>query len=198
MRAASRRASASIWPNELTLGLLGREPGDDFELAALLIHGHLQARLPCRSSPSHAPTSPRSWSCQLVEPPIELVELARDLLFLGEHAPLDGLDLRSRRRACCSSSVRDFELVLLQLAARRPRRRVSASRSAASTMRRAVCWASPRSAVDDELVQEEANESAMTATTESKSRIPSLISALWVPRRPGAGWTAKVIQKSAP
>src|SRR5262249_50521602 len=77
---------------QLALGFLGGEAGDRLELAPLLVERHRQSAflLADRLRP---PAELALLRERLVEPPLELVELARELLFLGEHALLDLLDL---------------------------------------------------------------------------------------------------------
>src|SRR5262249_2273558 len=77
---------------QLALGFLGGETGDRLGLAPLLGAGRREAPF-LLADRLLAPGDLALLRDRVVEPPLELVELARELLFLREHALLDLLDL---------------------------------------------------------------------------------------------------------
>src|SRR5262249_60188818 len=77
---------------ELALGLVGGEAGDRLELAPLLVERHREPAF-LLADRFFATGELALLRERLVEPPLELVELARELFFLREHALLDLLDL---------------------------------------------------------------------------------------------------------
>src|SRR6185369_11205729 len=77
---------------KLALGLLGRQAGDRLQLAPLLVERHREPAF-FLADRLLAPDELAILTCRFVQAALELVELARELFFLREHALLDLLDL---------------------------------------------------------------------------------------------------------
>src|SRR5882724_11742082 len=97
--AVSRASSSSRIPiscaslrEKLALGLVRREAGDRFELAPLLVERDPEPRL-LLADGLLAARELAVLRTRLVESPLELVELARELFLLRDDALLDLLDL---------------------------------------------------------------------------------------------------------
>src|SRR5206468_943074 len=87
---ASRRDSTSICARSW-LGFFGGQAGDRLELAPLLLERGAEPSFLLDDRPLAADQL-AILGAELAHPPLELVELARELFFLRQHALLDLLD----------------------------------------------------------------------------------------------------------
>src|SRR5262249_57307146 len=85
-------ALVSLLREQRALVFRGGEAGDRLELAPLLVERHRQSAF-LLADRLLAPGELALLRDGIGEPPLELIQLARELLFLREHALLDLLDL---------------------------------------------------------------------------------------------------------